>query len=360
MSAALPLLLMLLVGDTAAGAGATEGSVDSDVGAPLTFRFLGCPDELARDVEELVRADVAWAPGDPPVALTVRCDDARVTLLLAGDDGGLEPSDAGAKRSDGGPEPGDVGVKRRLDLATTPPEARARTAALIATELILMGRKSPPPVLPVRRATMAPAGDEAVARASAPPLGQGGQGNRGGKESASRTDGHHPALLAVFGSSLNGVAADVPMFTAGARGRLRAARAFDVATDVVALYQRRTSPYGTSQALGGELSLVGEARLGFDHGSARVGLGLHAVGMRVAGSQHADAVTLRSGWGSSFGPMMRLAFEGAGAHAVGELALEGGWCGPDVVGTAAGGSPIGVGGWWAGVSVAAGWRSGVD
>ena len=177
---------------------------------------------------------------------------------------------------------------------------------------------------------------------------------------ARRADRHRVALLALFGSSWQGVADSVPMFTAGARGRLPVGRGFDLAADAVALYQRRTSIYGTSQAVGAELSLVSEARLGFEGGSVRAGLGLHAVGLRVAGSQGTGAVAFRSAWGSSFGPMMRLAVAAEGRHVVGELALEGGWCGPDVVGTAAGGSPIGVGGWWAGLSVAAGWLSGVD
>ena len=48
---------------------------------------LGRVPEGATTVEEVVRADVSWAPGDPPAPLTVRCDDARVTLLLAGDEG---------------------------------------------------------------------------------------------------------------------------------------------------------------------------------------------------------------------------------------------------------------------------------
>ena len=328
MSLVFSVLAMLLAGEVAA----TDGSIGADPAAPLTFQFLGCPDDLAREVEELVRADVAWAPGDPPAALTIRCEEARVTLLLAGDDARV--------------------TERKLELATTAPEARARTTALVATELILVGRRSPAPVLPARRAPAPVAGDEPVARATPlddqPPRRPAPVGRR------------HPALLAVFGGSLQGVANDVPTFNAGARGRLPVARAFDVAADAVALYQRRSTAYGTSQGLGGQLSLVGERRVGFEGGALRAGLGVRVVGLRVAGQTANTAASQSSAWGSSLGPMARLAISGQGAHVVGELALEGGWCGPDVVGTVAGGSPIGVGGWWAGLSLAAGWMSGVD
>lgn len=335
MSGACPLLVMLLVTGTAAGP-PIEDPVQAEAAAALTFQFAGCPEELARDIEELVRADVSWAPGDPPVALTVRCEPPCVTLRLAGDD---VPA-----------------TERRLDLASTPAEARARTAALVATELILMGRKSPPPVLPARRLTVSAAGDDEVARATAAPNLE-----RQPSRPAPRVAGGHAALLAVIGSSLQGAAGDVPMFAAGARGRSPVARVLDLAADAVALYQRRTTAYGTSQALGGELSVLGEARLEFQGGAARAGVGVRAVGLRVAGSRGVDPLTLRtSAWGSSVGPMMRLSVAGEGRHVVAELALEGGWSGPQVVGTAGGASPIGVGGWWAGVSVAAGWLSGVD
>jgi len=334
VSLAFPLLVMLLAGDAAAGAGIEAGPAEPEAAPALSFQFVGCPDDLSRDVEELVRADVSWAPGDPPAALTVRCEDARVTLLLAGDDARV--------------------TERRLELATTPREARARTAALIATELILVARRSPPPVLPVRRATSPAPRDEPVANLTAAPS------DEHPPRRSPPVSHRHPALLAVIGSSLQGVAAGVPMFDAGARGRWPLAGAFDLAADARALYQRRTTVYGTSQGLGGQLSLVGEARLGFDGGAMRAGLGVRATGLRVTGAPASDATSHPGAWGSSVGPMARLAVSGERAHLVGELALEGGWCGPDVVGTAAGGSPIGVGGWWAGVSLAAGWLAGVD
>lgn len=336
MSVLLTLLLTLLAGDTAAATGGT--AVDPDPAATLTFQFLGCPDGLAREVEDLVRADVSWAPGDPPAALTVQCEAARVTLLLPGDDGGV--------------------AERKLDLATTPPEARARTAALIATELILVGRRSPLPTLPARRVTAmtvpeeptvtATPGDEEPPRRSPPPR-------------SPPVGRRQWALLAVFGASSQAVAEDVPMFDAGARGRFPVAWTFDLTADAMALYQRRTSTYGTSQGLGGALSLVAETRLRFRGGAAHAGLGVRTVGLHVAGEQPAGtAISHASAWGSSIGPMARLAISGEGAHLLGELALEGGWCGPDVVGMAAGGSPIGVGGWWAGVSLGAGWLADVD
>lgn len=333
MRAIVPALLLLL-GDPAAGAAVPE---PPPADAALTFQFAGCGDDLARDVEQLIRADVSWAPGDPPVALTVRCQEPLITLLLGGDDVRV--------------------TERKLDLAATPLEARARTAALVATEPILMGRRSPPPVLPAPTvATTVASGDDApVVRATAAPTDE-----EVPRRAASRTGGRSPALLAVVGSSLQGVAGFVPMFDAGARGRLPAGRAFDLAADGVVLYQRRTSAYGTSQALGGELSLLIEARSGFQGGAARLGAGLRVVGLRVAGAP-ADPTTFgTSAWGSSVGPMGRLSVSGERGHVVGELAFAGGWSGPEVVGTAAGGSPIGVGGWWAGVSVAAGWLSGVN
>lgn|GEM_PF-6783342 len=332
MSGILPLAMLLLAAELAAGDGEVPTAAEAE--AALTFQFQGCPEQLAREVEELVRADVSWAPGDPPVALTVRCEDARVTLLLAGDDSRV--------------------AERKLELATTPPEARARTTALIATELILVGRKSPPPVLPVRRVTAAAATDDPGAPAPASPtevvpLRRSPPSRR-----------RRPALLAVFGSSLQAVAQDVPMFDAGARGRLPVARAFDLAADARALYQRRTSAYGTSQGLGGQVSLLGEARLGFLGGAVRPGFGVRAAALRIAAAAADGAVSQPGAWGASVGPMARLAVTAEGAHLAGELALEGGWSGPDVVGTAAGGSPVGVGGWWAGVSLAAGWLAGVD
>ena len=331
MTPGFPWLVLLLLGNPAAGAGAIQDGPQGEASAALAFQFVGCADDLVHDVEELIRADVAWAPGDPPVALTVRCEPAGVTLLLAGDDG--------------------RGTERKLDFASTPSQARARTAALVATELILMGRRSPPPVL--RRAPEAGAvGDEPVARATL---------MRPGEDRSPPPGRRDAALLAVVGSSLQQAASDVPLFAAGARGRLAVARVLDLAADAVALYQRRTSVYGTSQALGGQVSLLGEARLRVHGGAARAGLGARAIGLRVAGSRVAEALVARSSaWGSSVGPMVRLAISAEGRPVVGELALEGGWSGPEVVGTAGGGSPIGTGGWWAGVSVAVGWTSGVD
>jgi hypothetical protein len=59
---------------------------------------------------------------------------------------------------------------------------------------------------------------------------------------------------------------------------------FDLAADELSLYQRRTNACGTSQALGGDMAVLGEGRLGFPWGAARVGLGVRAVwaGVSVA------------------------------------------------------------------------------
>jgi len=327
------LLLLTLLPASAAGAGdglLPEPAEPQTAEAALTFEFAGCSADLARDVEEMVRADVSWAPGDPPAALAVRCAEASVTLLLAGDD---------SRRV----------TERKLELATTPPQARARTAALVATELILMGRRPVPPVLPARRGAPAVAAAEPVTvrtrseRGEPPPPPQ----ERGGQRAA---------LLALLGTALQGASGDVPSFDAGVRARLPVWPLVALAVDAAALYQRRTSDYGTSQALGGDLSVLAEARLGFAGGAVRPGLGVRAVGLRVGGT-YAPGTLVRasSAWGAAAGPVARLAVSAERRHGVGELALAGGWCGPEVVGTAGGGSPIGVGGWWAGVTVAAGW-----
>ena len=329
MIPALVLLALLPAGDAGAGGSTPPQPEQAETSAAaLTFQFAGCPGELARDVEEMVRADVSWAPGDPPAALTVRCEVARVTLLLAGDDVRM--------------------AERTLDLVTTPPQARARTTALVATELILMGRRPVPPVLPARRAPdpVATTGSVTVT----PPE------QVEPRRPLPACAGQHPSLLAVLGTALQSVSGDAPLFDAGARVRFPARSVLELAVDAAALYQRRSSGYGTSQALGGDLSLLVEARLGFPGGAMRTGLGVRAVGLRLGGSSAPDTqVRAATAWGTAAGPVLRLAVSAERRHGVGELALAGGWCGPDVVGTAGGGSPIGVGGWWAGVTVAAGW-----
>jgi len=326
--AALLFLTLLAGGDAGAGGGMPPETAEPDPAAALTFQFVGCPADLARDVEELVRADVSWAPGDPPAALTVRCTATGVVLLLAADDARA--------------------AERTLELATTPPEARARTAALVATELILMARRPLPAALPRRRGPAAVATPGPVTATIAAAREENGP--------LPANTARHGALLAVLGTALQTVSGDAPLFDAGARGRLPVRSALELAVDAAALYQRRTSAYGTSQALGGDLSLLAEARLAFAGGAVHGGLGVRAVGLRLGGT-YAPGTLVRAStaWGAAVGPALRLAVSAERRHGVGELALAGGWCGPDVVGTAGGGSPIGAGGWWAGVTVGAGW-----
>jgi len=60
-----PWLALLLLGDPAAGAGAIQDGTQGEASAALAFQFVGCADDLVHDVEELIRADVAWARAVP-------------------------------------------------------------------------------------------------------------------------------------------------------------------------------------------------------------------------------------------------------------------------------------------------------
>ena len=133
-----------------------------------------------------------------------------------------------------------------------------------------------------------------------------------------------------------------------------------IALDLAGLYQRRETASGDLMATGGGGALVAEARVPLAGGVLRAGVGARVLALRLSGSPARADVSSTARWGAAAGPLARM----AGAHewdrAVAELALEGGWCGPEVVGTVGGASSIGVGGWWAGLSLAAGWRLGHD
>lgn len=308
------------------------GPTDAGEVPALVFAFTGCPDDEAREIEELVRADVSWAPGDPAMVLALRCDATGILMTLKADD-----SPAG---------------ERLVNLTTTPAEARARTAALIATELILVGRRAAPPVaLPRSRAA-----------ASAPPEPDQPPPSPPERNVASRPRADTPpfTLLVVAGASSQQVSTGAPLFEGGARLRWSGGDVLAIAIDGGALFQRRAEPLGTLVGLGGNLSAVVEARASFAGGSVHGGLGARAMALRLSGSAGAGGSVTSSAWGSTVGPLLRVAVSRDWPRMVAELALAGGWCGPDVVGTVAGTSPIGAGGWWGGVSLAAGWVLGLN
>ena len=111
-------------------------------------------------------------------------------------------------------------------------------------------------------------------------------------------------------------------------------------------------------ATGGAAELMAEARVRLPGGALRAGLGGSVLVLRVSGSTTMAELRPTAAWGAAVGPVARLAGALEWERAVAELALEGGWFGPEVVGTDHGASGIGVGGWWGGLSLAAGWRVG--
>jgi hypothetical protein len=316
-----------------------------EAGVPaLSFEFTGCPAGEAQEMEELVRADVSWAPGDPSMSLTLRCEPTGIAIALKVDEAG-----AG---------------ERFVNLATTPADARARTAALIATELILVGRMAAPAVMPPRGQTRsATSPDDAVA-SPAPAENVGSRSPAVQSNAPPSTSpgghGHAVAVLAVVGAALHQIDPNTPLFEGGVRGRWAATRTFGLAIDGGGLLQRRTDPRGTLLALGGALSFLVEAGKGFPGGAFRAGLGARAMVLRLSGSAASADLLGASAWGAAVGPVARIAVSREGRRLVAEVALAGGWAGPDLVGTIAGQSPFGVGGWWAGASLAAGWVVGVN
>jgi len=304
--------------------------------SPLAFTFDGCSEAEAREIEEVVRADVAWAPGDPSIALTLRCQPAGVLLSLFVDD---VPT-----------------AERFVDLARTASEARLRTVALIATELVLVGRSAPPTVRPERAA---------VDRGPAPPSSRGDGQPATAVAAAIRAD-HvaavdvRPSILVTAGASLHGVVPRAPVFALGGRLRGDFFSWGGIAADVAGLYQGKEVAPGALTAMGGAAALVVETRARMAGGALRAGLGARVLGLRVSGSTSMSELRATAAWGAAAGPLARIAGAYEGERTVAEVALEGGWCGPEVVGTVAGASSIGVGGWWGGLSFAAGWRLGRD
>jgi hypothetical protein len=114
--------------------------------------------------------------------------------------------------------------------------------------------------------------------------------------------------------------------------------------------------FGALTAAGATAALMAEARARVAGGALRAGLGARVRAVRVSGSTSMAELRATTGWGAAVGPLARIAGAYEGEQAVAEVALEGGWCGPEVVGTVGGASSIGVGGWWGGLSLAAGWR----
>jgi len=306
--------------------------------SPLSFTFEGCSQTEASEMEEVVRADVAWAPGDPSIALTLRCQPAGVLLSLFVDEART--------------------AERFVDLAQTAPEARLRTVALIATELVLVGRSAPPAVRSQRAGL-----DRRAAPAPAPTWSRGDQAPPAASISGARdgaTPAWGPSILIAAGASLHEVVPRAPMFELGGRLRGDFSSWGGVAFDLAGLYQRREVASGALAATGATAALVGEARARVAGGALRAGLGARVRAVRVSGSTSMAELRATTAWGAAVGPLARIAGSYEGERAVAEVALEGGWCGPEVVGTFGGVSSIGVGGWWGGLSLAAGWRLGRD
>jgi hypothetical protein len=167
------------------------------------------------------------------------------------------------------------------------------------------------------------------------------------------------SVLIAGGAALHGAAPSVALFQLGGRLRGDLFSWGGLALDVAGLYQRRDVASGTLTAAGGAAALVAETRVRLGGGALlRAGLGARVLALRLSGSTSMAELRPTTAWGAALEPLVRV----AGAHewerAVVEIALEGGWCGPEVVGTVAGTSSIGVGGWWGGLSLAAGWRLG--
>jgi len=309
---------------------------DGTAPSALSFAFEGCSDTDAQEIEDVVRADIAWAPGDPSIVLTLQCQAAGVRLSLLIDD--------------------TPGQERFVDLAQTAAEARLRTVALIATELVLVGRSAPPTVRSRRagadRGPTSPSsgGDD---RPSATPR----------SSPAERPDavpGRSSVLIAA-GAALHAAAPSVALFQLGGRLRGDLFSWGGLAFDLGGLYQRRAVASGTLTAAGGAAALVAETRVRLGGGTLlRGGLGARFLALRVSGATSMADLRPTAAWGAAVEPLARI----AGAHewerAVVEVALEGGWCGPEVIGTVGGASSIGVGVWWGGLSLAAGWRLGRD
>jgi len=311
----------------------------ADAVAPsaLSFAFEGCSDAEAKEIEEVVRADITWAPGDPSIVLTLRCQAGGVRLWLLIDDV--------------------AGPERFVDLAQTAPEARLRTVALIATELVLVGRSGPPVVRSTR-----------AGRDRGPPSPSSGGEDRPSTTPRSipvrRADAaaaRHSSVLIQGGAALHEAAPGVALFQLGTRLRDDLFSWGGLAFDLAGLYQRRDVASGTLTATGGAAALVAERRARLGAGARlRAGLGARVLALRLSGLTSTAELRATTAWGAAVEPLARVALAHEWERAVVEIALEGGWCGPEVVGTVGGSASIGVGGWWGGLSLAAGWRLGRD
>jgi hypothetical protein len=301
--------------------------------APLAFSFEECAPLVARDIERLLRADVAWAPGDPTTVIRVRCEALGVRIALTVDD--------------------DQTVDRFVDLTGIGDDARPRTVALIAAEMLLLARGQTT-MVPLRKtdasgtsrdaepppAPSAPAPAAAIAQPPAPPSPAASPSPYG--------------LLAVGAISLHEISAGTPLYAVGGRFRYEGQTGFGISLDATGLFQRMTSPAVVALAVGGGFIAAAEARTEFPGGRLRAGLGVRAVALRLSASPRTTDTGAGSAWGSSVGPVMRLGGSWVGAAHLIDVILDAGWCGPEITGTLSGDPAIGVGGWWAGASVGAG------
>jgi len=354
------------VGAAAQAADVPASFADAASGLPeLGLSFEGCAPADALEIERVVRGDVTMAPGDPSTAVTVACGDGTVLLTATGDDGS---------------------TARTVDLAATAPGARPRTIALIAIEMILAARRAnaAPLRLPSQtRGRRAPAGgvvadvpppsDDATsttplaARTAAPEAPMRPPGSASSSSPSIRSTAGRRARLDLLGftsAAFHGLAAgpasssSFPVaLSLGGRGRLQPRDGpWSASLDLGAFLQQRTADIGTAHATGGLAALLFEGRItsGDAALSAALGLGARADVLQVAATSEMASARVRAAWGAALGPTARARVTWRAGRFVAEATIDGGWLGPEVVGDIRRVPSVGVGGFWAGVSLAAG------
>ena len=304
----------------------------SPAASPLSFSFEECAPAVASEIERLLRADVAWAPGDPAMVIHVRCQSSGVTITLTADD--------------------DQTADRFVDLTGIADDARPRTVALIATEMLLLARGKTT-MVPLRRseASGSPRDAEPPPATPPPPVAATAEERPPTTIAASLSP---YGLLAVGAISLHEVSAGTPLYAVGGRFRYEGQTDFGLSFDATGLFQRMTTAEVVALAMGGGFIAAGELDTEFPGGRLRGGLGVRAVALRLSASPRTTRSRAGSAWGSAVGPVVRLGGSWVGSDHLVDVILDAGWCGPEVTGTLSGDPAIGVGGWWAGVSVGVG------
>ena len=321
---------------------------------PLSLVFEGCGERPSREIERLLRADVSWAPGDPTMVVTFRCQAGGIAVALTSDDNPV--GDRLVSLPEASPANGDG----RGPAAAQ--NALPRAVALIAAEMILLAREqgaevtlppSPRATVPMKTtAASTPLPDDAPAAIS--PRDRSSPAAVTGRRPPVAS--HPLAVLGLAGLSSHRASPGAPLFEAGARLRWEREARWDMSLDAVASLERQTVTLGTALALGAGLSLLAEARAALGRGWVRAGVGARTMALRLSATTTAtDVKAASSAWGASAGPMARLGISWFWSGTVADLFVDGGWYGPDVAGNVAGASVVGIGGLWGGLSVALGW-----